>query len=156
MLNNSDLENRYEELGKLIGDPEVMADLPLWQQYVKSHADLTDVVTVYREYSKVIKDIDEAKSILADETDSEMREMAQMELDELVPKREQLEQHLKVLLLPRDPNDEKNVIMEIRAGTGGEEAGLFALICSACIPFCRRQGWRQPSLIIPPTSAAYV
>jgi peptide chain release factor 1 len=97
MLNKlADLEKRYEELGKLIGDPEVMADLPLWQQYVKSHADLTDVVTVYREYIKVTEDIDEAKNILADEADSEMREMAQMELEELAPKKEQLEQHLKL------------------------------------------------------------
>ncbi|MGI6492415.1 MAG: peptide chain release factor 1 [Peptococcaceae bacterium] len=153
MLNKlADLEKRYEELGKLIGDPEVMADLPLWQQYVKSHADLTDVVTVYREYIKVTEDIDEAKNILADEADSEMREMAQMELEELAPKKEQLEQHLKLLLLPRDPNDDKNVIMEIRAGTGGEEAGLFASdLFRMYSRYAERQGWRTEVLSSNPT-----
>jgi len=148
----ADLEKKYEELGRLISDPEVMADLPLWQQYVKSHADLTDVVTTYREYVRVIKDMEEAKSILADETDAEMREVAQMELEELVPKKEQLEQRLKVLLLPKDPNDDKNVIMEIRAGTGGEEAGLFAAdLFRMYSRYAERQGWRIEVLSSNPT-----
>lgn len=120
------LEQRYDELGSLIGNPEIIADLGRWQQYVKAHAELSDVVTVYRDYKKVLKEQQEAKMLLSEESDQELREMVQAEIDELAGKKTALEQRLKLLLLPRDPNDEKNVIMEIRAGTGGEEAGLFA------------------------------
>lgn len=153
MLNKlASLEERYEELGNLIGDPEVMADLPLWQHYVKSHADLADVVTVYREYKKVTGDIEEAKELLAEDTDAEMRGMAQLELEELTPKIDELEQKLKLLLLPKDPNDDKNVIVEIRAGTGGEEAGLFAAdLFRMYSRYAERQGWHTEVLNSNPT-----
>ncbi len=120
------MEGRYDELENLLSDPEVIADLNRWQQYVKEHAELSDVVAAYREYGKVVQEIQEAKAIISVEADGDMREMAQAELDSLVGKKAELEQSLKMQLLPRDPNDDKNVILEIRAGTGGEEAALFA------------------------------
>jgi len=122
------LEERYEELGNLIADPEVMSDRGRWQQYLKAQSDLTDIVTAYCDYKKIAREIQEAKTLLDEETDGEMREMAQAELDELMEKKAGLEQRLKMLLLPKDPYDEKNVILEIRAGTGGEEAALFAAV----------------------------
>jgi len=146
------LEERYEELGNLIGDPEVMAELSRWQQYVKSHSELTGVVETYREYKRVTKEIKEAKTLLNEESDGEMRELAQAELDELVQRKADLEQRLKVLLLPRDPNDEKNVIMEIRAGTGGEEAALFAAdLFRMYARYAERQGWKTDILNANPT-----
>jgi peptide chain release factor 1 len=146
------LEERYEEMGNLIGDPEVMAELSRWQQYVKSHSELTGVVETYREYKRVTKEIKEAKTLLNEESDGEMRELAQAELDELVQRKADLEQRLKVLLLPRDPNDEKNVIMEIRAGTGGEEAALFAAdLFRMYARYAERQGWKTDILNANPT-----
>lgn len=120
------LEDKYEELSRLLSDPQVIADQAEFQKHAKAHAALTDIVTAYREYKETLKRRDEAKEILAEESDKELRELAELELEELDAKKEDLEQQLKVLLLPKDPNDEKNVIMEIRAGTGGEEAALFA------------------------------
>ena len=122
------LEERYEELGNLIADPEAMSDMGRWQQYLKTHSDLKDIVTAYRDFKKIVKEIQEAKTLLDEEEDGDMRDMAQAELDELVEKKAVLEQRLKLLLLPKDPYDEKNVILEIRAGTGGEEAALFAAV----------------------------
>lgn len=153
MLNKlASLEERYEELSNLIGDPEVIADLPLWQQYVKSHSELTGVVNVYREYMKVTREIQEAKALLAEDADADMREMAQLELEELAPKKDELEQRLKLLLLPKDPNDDKNVIVEVRAGTGGEEAGLFAAdLFRMYSRYAERQGWRTEVLENNPT-----
>jgi len=141
------IEERYEELGNLIGDPEIMADLDRWQQYVKAHADLADVVAIYRDFKKVNKELQEAKTLLVEEPDIELREMVQTEMDELAEKKSSLEQRLKILLLPRDPNDEKNVILEIRAGTGGEEAALFAAVLFRMYTrYAERQGWKTEVL----------
>ena len=141
------LEERYEELGNLLGDPEVMAEMGRWQQYVKAHSELTGVVGAYREYKRVTKEIQEARTLLDEESDGEMRELAQAELDELMLKKTDLEQRLKVLLLPRDPNDEKNVIVEIRAGTGGEEAALFAAdLFRMYARYAEGQGWKTEIL----------
>jgi len=120
------LEERYEQLSAQMADPEVIADLDGWRQCVKAHSDLTVMVDTYREYKRVVKEINEARALQEEEKDAEMRELAGAELEELLVRKAGLEQRLKVLLLPKDPNDEKNVIVEIRAGTGGEEAGLFA------------------------------
>jgi peptide chain release factor 1 len=110
------------------------------------------VVETYREYKRVTKEIKEAKTLLNEESDGEMRELAQAELDELVQRKADLEQRLKVLLLPRDPNDEKNVIMEIRAGTGGEEAALFAAdLFRMYARYAERQGWKTDILNANPT-----
>jgi len=141
------LEEKYDELGRLIGSPEVISDLGRWQQYVKAHAELADVVALYRDYKKVVKEIQEARELLGEETDGDLRDLAQAELDDLVEKKTVLEQRLKLLLLPRDPNDEKNVIMEIRAGTGGEEAALFAAdLFRMYSRYAERQGWRTEIL----------
>lgn len=146
------LEEKYEQLGSLIGDPEVISDLPRWQQYVKAHAELADVVAVYRDFKKVVKEIQDARALLEEESDAELREMAQAELDELEEKKEALEQRLKVLLLPKDPNDEKNVIFEIRAGTGGEEAALFAAdLFRMYSRYAERQGWKTEMMDANPT-----
>ncbi|MDD3653250.1 MAG: peptide chain release factor 1 [Desulfotomaculaceae bacterium] len=141
------LEEKYEELGRLIADPEIITDLSRWQQYVKAHADLTDVVSVFRDYQKTVKEIKDAQMILDEEKDTEIREMAQVELDELLKSKPVLERKLKMLLLPKDPNDEKNVIMEIRAGTGGEEAALFASdLFRMYSRFAENKGWKTEIL----------
>lgn len=141
------MEERYEELGNLIGDPEVIADLDRWQQYVKAHADLTDIVAVYRGFKKAVKEIQEAKTLLNEDPDTDLREMVLAELDDLTEKKAGLEQRLKILLLPKDPNDEKNVILEIRAGTGGEEAALFAAdLFRMYTRYAERQGWKTEVL----------
>ena len=137
------LEKRYEELSELMADPDVMGDQARWQQYVKSHYELSEVVGVYREYKKVAAELADVRHMLQDKLDSEMRELAELEAEELAEKKEALEQKLKVLLLPKDPNDDKNVIMEIRAGTGGEEAALFgADLFRMYTRFAEMRGWR--------------
>lgn len=137
------LEKKYEELSELIADPKVMEDQSRWQQYVKSHSDLSEVVTVYRQYKKVVSELEDVQEMLKDKLDAEMREMAELEEEELDSKKEELEGKLKVLLLPKDPNDDKNVIMEIRAGTGGEEAALFgADLFRMYTRFAELKGWR--------------
>ncbi len=120
------LEDKYEELGQLLGDPEVISNHSEWQKHAKAHASLADVVTVFREYKKTVRGIEDAREMLQDKLEDDFREMVELELEELADKKADLEKKLKVLLLPKDPSDEKNVIMEIRAGAGGEEAALFA------------------------------
>jgi len=137
------LEERYHELGELISDPEVMADKQKWQQYVKSHAELGEIVACYQEYKKTVKEIKDAREMLKEQQDREFKELVETELEELLEKKEKQEQQLKVLLLPKDPNDEKNVIMEIRAGTGGEEAALFAGdLYRMYLRYAERRGWK--------------
>lgn len=120
------VENKYEELTIKISDPSVMADQKEWQRLCKEHADLEIVVNKYREYKKAEEDLAVAKEMLEEESDREMREMAQEEVKDLSEKIETAKGELQLLLLPKDPNDEKNVFIEIRGGTGGEEAALFA------------------------------
>ncbi|MEG6617446.1 peptide chain release factor 1 [Peptococcaceae bacterium 1198_IL3148] len=138
------IEQKYEELSKLISDPEIIADNQRWQKYMKSHADLQDVVAAYREYQKVLTGIDDTKEMLKDKSiDPELKEMAEMELEELTEKEATLQEQLKILLLPKDPNDDKNVIMEIRAGTGGEEAALFAAeLFRMYSRYAEKRGWK--------------
>ncbi len=141
------LEEKYEELQGLIGDPETISNLDRWRQYVKAHAELGDVVGVYRDFKKVVKEIQEAKALLGEEQDEEMRELVQTELDALLEKKVVLEQRLKVLLLPSDPRDGKNVILEIRAGTGGEEAALFAAdLFRMYSRYAEGRGWKTEIL----------
>ena len=118
-----DVEKRYEELNKLIADPNVISNQNEWKKLMKEHSDLEDVVMKYREYKKVKQDFEDAKELLSD---PEMKDFAEDEMEkakELMPK---IEEELKILLIPKDPNDDSNVICEIRAGAGGEEAALFA------------------------------
>ena len=121
----ADLETRFGELESLLSDPEVLANQVEFRKLSKEHAGLTELIAAYREYKKVLADIEGNKELLK-EPDQEMREMAQAELEGLEERREQLEADIKVLLLPKDPNDDKSVVLEIRAGTGGDESALFA------------------------------
>ncbi|ADG83737.1 peptide chain release factor 1 [Thermincola ferriacetica] len=146
------LEEKYEELSKLIADPEIIADQSQWQRHAKAHAALTEIVSTYREYKSVLKGIDEAKELLKDQLDSEFREMVEQELAELKEKEEKLSVQLKILLLPKDPNDEKNVIMEIRGGAGGEEAALFAGdLFRMYSRYAEAKGWKTEILSSNPT-----
>ena len=120
------IEARYEELTRALASPEVIADSSKYQKTAKAHSDLTEIVEKYREYKDLQRGIQESKTIIAEESDAELREYAQEELTRLEERLAGVEAELKVLLIPKDPNDEKNVILEIRAGTGGDEATLFA------------------------------
>ena len=117
------VEKRYEELNIKISDPEVIAKQSEWQKYMKEHAEIEEVVEKYREYKDLVKTIEDLKEML---NDKEMHDLAQMELDESREKLPKIEEELKFLLVPKDPNDDKNVIVEIRGGAGGEESSLFA------------------------------
>ncbi|MBN9647830.1 MAG: peptide chain release factor 1 [Terrisporobacter othiniensis] len=120
------LEDKYIDLTEKISDMEIINDQKVWQKYMKEHADLEPIVFKYREYRNVLNDLSESKSILEEESDEDLRELAKMEISELEGQVEPLEAELKILLLPKDPNDDKNVIVEIRGGAGGDEAALFA------------------------------
>src|ERR1700741_126636 len=120
------IEVRYEELTQALASPETINDSAKYQKTAKAHSELTPVVEKYREYKDLVKGIADSKSMLADEKDPDMRAYAQEELDRLQQRVGGVEEELKVLLIPKDPNDEKNIILEIRAGTGGDEATLFA------------------------------
>ena len=120
------IEARYEELTQALASPEIIGDSAKYQKTAKAHSEIVDIVEKYREFKDLKKGIAESKAVLADEKDLEMRAYAQEELDRLESRVALVEADLKVLLLPKDPNDEKNVILEIRAGTGGDEATLFA------------------------------
>ncbi len=119
------IKARFEEVGQLIVQPDAMADMKLYSKLNKEYSDLDKIVKVYDEYQNVLDNIDSSKKMLKTEKDEEFREMAKMELDELTGREVELNEELKVLLIPKDPDDEKDVIMEIRAGAGGDEAGIF-------------------------------
>jgi len=121
------LEEKYEDLSEKISEPDVINDQNLWRKLIKEHSSLEEIVTKYREYKKAEQGLNEAKEIIRDKSaDEEFKEMAKMEIHDLEEQIEALEAELKILLLPKDPNDDKDVIVEIRAGAGGDEAGLFA------------------------------
>ena len=120
------LKDKYNDLEVKISDPDVIANQEQWQKLMKEHADLSPVVKKYDEYVKAIDDINGAKEIIANETDEDLRSLAKEELSDLEKNLEVIIDELKILLLPKDPNDDKNVIVEIRGGAGGDEAALFA------------------------------
>jgi len=122
----AEVEARYEELNKKASDPDVYSDASRFAKLNKERVDLEEIVEVYRQYKKVDDELQGARELLEIEEDPEMREMAKTELDELEEKLEEMTHELKILLLPKDPYDEKNILLEIRAGTGGDEAALFA------------------------------
>ena len=126
MLNKlQGIKARYEELTHALSQPEAMADQAAWRDMVKEHAQLEEIVTVFDEYTKAVQAAEDCKEMLTEHLDGEMRELVHGELSELSQKAEALTEQLKIMLLPKDPNDDKNVIIEIRAGTGGDEAALF-------------------------------
>ncbi|RBP37795.1 peptide chain release factor 1 [Garciella nitratireducens] len=137
------LEGKYSELNKQISDPEIIADQDKWKKLMKEHAYLEPIVEKYREYKKVLDGMQEAKELLEDKLEKDFKEMVEIELEELEEKKEKLEEELKILLIPKDPNDDKNVILEIRAGAGGEEAALFAAdLLRMYTRYAERQGWK--------------
>ncbi len=137
------IKKRFEEVGQLLVHPEVMDDMKRYSTLGKEYKDLEKIVQKYLEYKKTLDDIESAKSLLETEKDPEFREMAKMELEELNPQRESHEELLKQLLIPKDPNDSKNVILEIRAGTGGDEAGIFAGdLFRMYQRFAEKKGWK--------------
>ncbi|WCK54365.1 peptide chain release factor 1 [Aneurinibacillus sp. Ricciae_BoGa-3] len=117
---------RYDRLTNLLCDPNVMNDPAKLREYSKEQSDIEETVQAYREYKSVSEQLDDAKAMLEEKLDDEMREMVKMEIGELEEQKEQLEERIRVLLLPKDPNDDKNVIIEIRGAAGGDEAALFA------------------------------
>ena len=120
-------EEKYNDIAEKLMDPNIINDTKAYASYMKEYKNLTPIVETYREYCKILSDKTDAEEILADKsTDEEMRELAEAEIEEAKPKLEEITEELKVMLLPKDPNDDKNVIIEIRGGAGGEEAALFA------------------------------
>lgn len=141
------LEERYEELGQLISDPDVINNQGEWQKHTKAHAGLTDVVNAYREYKDVMNRLAENKELLEDKLEPDFRELVEADLEELKEQKEEMEQRLKILLLPKDPNDDKNVVVEIRGGTGGEEAALFASdLLKMYTRYAEKMGWKVEML----------
>jgi len=140
------VENRFLELEQMLGDPNVLKDRSAFQKLSREHAELNRIVTVYRDYKQIEKDLKGSRELLKG-GDPELRELAQEEVQELEGRAADLEQQLRVLLIPKDPLDDKNVLIEIRAGTGGEEAGLFAgdLYNMYC-RYAERRGWKVESM----------
>ena len=134
---------RYEEVSTLITDPAVIADQKRYVRLTKEYKELGDLMDARREYMQVLGGITEAKDIMANEQDPEMRDMAREELERCEARRPQLEEEIKLLLIPADPQDSRNAILEIRGGTGGDEAALFAGdLFRMYSKYCERKGWR--------------
>ncbi|MGI6485610.1 MAG: peptide chain release factor 1 [Thermoanaerobacterales bacterium] len=147
-----DVEKRYDELTKKISNPEIISRQREWRKLTKEHASLDKIVSYYREYKKVLKEIDDSGELLNDNPDEELEQLIKSELQILEDKKSKLEHKLKLLLLPTDPNDEKDVIVEIRAGTGGEEAALFAGdLFRMYSKYAETKGWKVEILNSNPT-----
>jgi len=141
------IEDRFEEVGQLIVQPDATADMKKYSKLSKEYKDLEKIVQKYHEYQNILSNIDGAKELLSTEKDPDFRDMAKAELDELQPQRDELEEVLKQLLIPKDPNDEKNAVLEIRAGTGGDEAAIFAGdLFRLYQRFSEKQGWKMEIL----------
>ena len=138
---------RYEELMNELSEPDVANDPNRFKRLMKEQSDLTPLVEAYREYKQNKQNIEESLELLKEESDEEMRELAKEELNESRAKVEELEEKLKILLLPKDPNDDKNVIVEIRAGAGGDEAALFAAeIYRMYMHYAESKRWKVETL----------
>lgn len=137
------LVNRFEEVSTLITDPAVLADMKRFVKLTKEYKDLDDIMKARKEYIQMLEGIEEAKNILDSEQDLEMREMAKEELDSCQARIPELEEEIKLLLVPTDPQDEKNAIVEIRGGTGGDEAAIFAGdLFRMYVKYCESKGWK--------------
>jgi peptide chain release factor 1 len=146
------IESRYEELTQQLSSPEILADSARFQKLARTHAELAEVVNKYREWKQIDKNLREAKQMLAESDDAEMKQLAHEEQRNLEECKEVVERQLKLLLLPQDPNDEKSVILEIRAGTGGDEASLFAgELFRMYSRYAESQGWRVEVLASSPS-----
>jgi peptide chain release factor 1 len=149
MANNMILERlkglkiKFEELGEQINDPKVIGDMQKFVRLNKEYKNLEGIIDAYKKYKNLLDNIDDAKRVLNHEKDDELREMAKAELDELTQQVGPMEEEIKLLLLPKDPDDEKNAIVEIRGGTGGDEASIFAGdLVRMYLKFCEKQNWK--------------
>jgi peptide chain release factor 1 len=137
------VEDRYERLNELLSDPEIINNTNKLREYSKEQSDISETVQAYREYKEAKEQLKDAKLMLDEKLDAEMREMVKEEVNELQDRIEELEARLKILLIPKDPNDDKNVIMEIRGAAGGEEAALFAgTLYRMYSRYAEAQGWK--------------
>jgi peptide chain release factor 1 len=138
------IESRYEELANELSSAELLSNPSAYTKAAKQHRSLGEIVEKYRSYKSLAEQLKGARELAAGSDDADMRELAQIEIESLTAQLEQTEDDLKVLLIPQDPNDEKNVILEIRAGTGGDEATLFAAeMLRMYARYAERQGWRM-------------
>ncbi|WP_338872859.1 peptide chain release factor 1 [Spirosoma sp. SC4-14] len=138
------IRERFDEVAQQIVQPEVVSDQKRFMKLSKEYKDLEKIVNQYTAYKQLLDEIDGARQIIATEKDEEFRELAKAELDDLLPRRETMEETLKEMLIPKDPNDSKNVILEIRGGTGGDEAAIFAGdLFRMYQRFCEKMGWRM-------------
>lgn len=147
------IEKKYDELTKKIADPEIIARQEEWISLTQEHASLEEIVTNFREYKEVLKQLEENSELLEDAAgDIEMEQLIKSELEALEEKKSKLQEQLRILLLPQDPNDDRNVIMEIRAGTGGDEAALFAGdLFRMYSRYAEKQGWKVEIIDSNPT-----
>jgi peptide chain release factor 1 len=141
------IERRFDEVSSLLGQPDVIAKRQEFTRLAKEHADLEELVSAWRDYKKLSAELDDARAMVESESDPELQQLVREELADLEAKQAEWEQRIKILLLPKDPNDAKNIILEIRAGTGGDEAALFAGdLFRLYLRFAERQGWRTEVL----------
>lgn len=146
------VEDRYEKLNELLSDPAIVNDPKKLREYSKEQSDIQETVEVYREYKSVHEQLKDAKAMLEDKLDADMREMVKEEVSELEKQEEALSSRLKILLLPKDPNDDKNVIIEIRGAAGGDEAALFAgTLYRMYSRYAEAQGWKSEVIEASPT-----
>lgn len=137
------VEDRYERLNELLSDPEIINDSKKLREYSKEQADLQETVQTYRQYKEAQAQLQDAKAMLDEKLDPEMREMVKEEVNDLETQINELQEKLRILLIPKDPNDDKNVIMEIRGAAGGEEAALFAgTLYRMYSRYAESQGWK--------------
>ncbi|THF84082.1 peptide chain release factor 1 [Cohnella fermenti] len=141
------LADRYEKLSELLCDPDVVNDSSRLRSYAKEQSDLEEAYQAYLEYKSVLEQLADARALLEDKLDDEMHEMVKLEIEELAPRQAELEERIRILMLPKDPNDGKNVIVEIRGAAGGEEANLFAAeLYRMYAKYADSQGWRTEML----------
>src|SRR4030066_1464593 len=137
-----EMEDRYEQLEKELARPEIIRDQKTYQRYSKEHSRLYPIIDSFRRYTAIQEEIENSRSLL-DDPDHEIRKLAREDNEKLKSELARIEEDIRMLLLPKDPNDEKNIILEIRAGTGGEEAGLFATdLFRMYAKFAEKNGWR--------------
>ena len=133
---------KYEELSLKVSDPDIISNQPVWKKHMKELGELEPIALKYKEYKKAKEEMDAAREML-DSDDEEMKELAKMEMADLEDKIPEIENDLKILMLPKDPNDDKNVILEVRAGTGGDEAALFGMdLLRMYLRYAERRGWK--------------
>lgn len=141
--------HKHQELTELLSDPDVLKDQAKFRKYAKAHSDLEQKVALYRELQDVTQQIANVEDMAREEQDPEMKQLIEVELDELIPRRESLESQLRLAMLPKDPNDDKNILLEVRAGTGGEEAALFAAdLVRMYTRYAEIRGWKVSMLTL--------